>query len=570
MTRHAIRTIRRTSVALILLVLLLAGSLPIEAGPTTLPPPVVERTLNRQEITWNGGAGDGLWSNPGNWAGGDIPGPDDTARLVGLTSDARVDAAFAGAVGGLVLEADYAGTLVLERALRVRGDLEVAGGALHGGAAGLDVDGAVRVRGGLLVTPAGAAMNAVTLDIAAPGVVRLGAHGKLNLSGGGRPLTGDGLLDTMTHRPNSVEYTGAATAGLGDDGPLAGLRAAQPEGFARVGVLTLDPGEDFLGSAVIDPAGAYAYFGDWIDVGHVYKVDLATFTRVGVLTLPVGEERPLSAVIDPAGAYAYFGTYRTFPARVVKVDLATFTRVDALEMEADEDSICSALIDPAGAYAYFGTFYPGRVVKIDLAGFTRTDALTLSVGEEALWTALIDPAGDYAYFGADTAPGIVVKVDLDPFTRTAALTLDPAESNPRSAVMDPTGAYAYFGTNTEPGMVVQVDLAAFTRTAALTLNAGENYLGAAVIDPAGAYAYFGALQLWVGGYVVQVDLADFTRAGALTFDTSESSFTDAAIDPAGQYAYFAAFTVPGRVVKIELGAAGGTWKLYLPVIMRND
>ena len=521
-----------------------------------------------QEIIWTGAAGDGIWSNPENWAGGRVPGPADIARLEGLTPDSRVDTAFAGVVGGLYLGPDYAGTLYLERGLRVRGNLEVAGGTLQGGNEGLDVAGAVRVSGGLLVTPAGTAMNVLTMDIAAPGVVRLGAHGKLNLSGGGRPLTGDGRLDTVTYRPNSVEYTGAATADLADAAPFAGQRAARPEGFARVGALILDESQ-FLASAVIDPAGAYAYFGDWEQVGHVYKVDLATFTRVGVLTLPAGEERPVAAVMDPAGAYAYFGTFGTNPAsRVVLVDLATFTRVDSLALEDNNRHVRCAVIDPAGAYAYFGTLYHG-VVKVDLATFTRTATLALGVDEYNLYTALIDPAGDYAYFGTLTDPGIVVKVDLAAFTRTAALTLDPGENGLRSAVMDPSGAYAYFGTSTEPGIVVQVDLAAFTRTAALTLAPGEGYLQAAVIDPAGDYAYFSAGISPGPGYMVQVDLAAFTRAAALTLDDTEYDLIGAAVDPAGQYAYFVAFNVPGRVVKIELGAAGGVWKLYLPVIMRN-
>ena len=566
MVHFAINTIRRTMVPLLVLVALLVGV--VGAGHSTLSPPAEVSAIGGQEIVWSGAAGDGDWSNPGNWAGGRLPGPDDTARLLGQTPDARVDAAFRGVVGGLVLEADYAGTLVLERALRVRGDLELAGGTLHGGAAGLDIDGAVRVRGGLLVTPAGAALNAVTLDIAAPGVVRLGVNGKLNLSGDGRPLTGDGLLDTMTHRPNSVEYTGAATAGLADAGPLVGRRAARPEGFARVDALVLDDSE-FLASVVIDPAGAYAYVGDWEEVGHVYKVALTTFTHVGTLTLPAGEERPVAAVMDPSGAYAYFGTFNTLPAsRVIKVDLATFTRVDSLALEENNRHIRCAAIDPAGAYAYFGTLYHG-VAKIDLGIFTRTATLALGVDEYNLYTALIDPAGDYAYFGTLTDPGIVVKVDLATFTRTAALTLDPGENGLRSAVMDPSGAYAYFGTSTEPGIVVQVDLAAFTRTAALTLAPGEGYLQAAVIDPAGDYAYFSAGISPGPGYMVQVDLAAFTRAAALTLDDTEYDLIGAAVDPAGQYAYFVAFNVPGRVVKIELGAAGGVWKLYLPVIMRN-
>jgi len=45
--------------------------------------------------------------------------------------------------------------------------------------------------------------------------------------------------------------------------------------FSRVGALTLNSGENYLNSAVIDPADGYAYFGTYpgivvrIDLGHI-------------------------------------------------------------------------------------------------------------------------------------------------------------------------------------------------------------------------------------------------------------------------------------------------------------
>jgi len=134
-------------------------------------------------ITWTGAGGDGLWSNPANWQGEQVPGASDTARFAGRTShaaadacaDARADDAFGGVLAGLVVEADYTSDIRLEHALTIRG--------------------AARVSGGVLTTPAGAALSVASLRIDQPGVVRLGENGKLNLSGDGEPLTGDGLLE---------------------------------------------------------------------------------------------------------------------------------------------------------------------------------------------------------------------------------------------------------------------------------------------------------------------------------------------------------------------------------------
>jgi hypothetical protein len=98
----------------------------------------------------------------------------------------------------------------------------------------------------------------------------------------------------------------------------------------------------------------------------VVKVRLSDFTRVGALTLNSGENNLRSAVIDPAGDYAYFGTL-TSPGVVVKVRLSDFTRVAALTLNSGESYLRSAVIDPADGYAYFGTgTEPGIVVQIDL------------------------------------------------------------------------------------------------------------------------------------------------------------------------------------------------------------
>ena len=222
------------------------------------------------------------------------------------------------------------------------------------------------------------------------------------------------------------------------------------------------------------------------------------------LTLNTGENYLASAVLDAAGGYAYFGTYPL--GRVVKVRLSDFTRVAGLTLSGGEDSLRSAAIDAAGGYAYFGTYTsPGMVIKVRLSDFTRVAGLTLNTGEDNLRSAAIDAAGGYVYFATETSPGRVVKVRLSDFTRVAGLTLDTSEVHPVSAVLDAAGGYAYFGTATEPGRVVKVRLSDFTRVAGLTLSMGENYLYTeAVIDAAGGYAYFGTYT--TPGRVVRIDV----------------------------------------------------------------
>jgi len=94
--------------------------------------------------------------------------------------------------------------------------------------------------------------------------------------------------------------------------------------FSRTGAITLNTGENYLWSAVVDQPNGYAYFGTDTSPGMVVKVNLATFTRVGALTLNTGENSLFSAVIDQPNGYAYFGTY-TSPSIVVKVNFGTFS-----------------------------------------------------------------------------------------------------------------------------------------------------------------------------------------------------------------------------------------------------
>jgi hypothetical protein len=87
------------------------------------------------------------------------------------------------------------------------------------------------------------------------------------------------------------------------------------------------------------------------------------------------------------------------------------------------------------------------------------------------------------------------------------------------------------------------------RVGALTLDSGANMLYAAVSD--GTHAYFGTYT--VPGRVVKVDLATMTQVGpALTLDTDENNLVSAVIDSDGTYAYFGTDTIPGRVVRVRL------------------
>src|SRR3989442_4612774 len=541
----------------------------------------------RSIVTWRGGQSDHRWSNPANWVGGHVPGASDVARFP-AQSKSDVDVDSIGTIAGVKLEPGYSGTITLKRDLSVAGEVVIAsgsfeqgsyslsarqysqsGGIFNGGSTKLTIAGEATVSGGTLTTPS--FMRAESLLIDSPGVVRMSANGKLELSGQGEPLKGTGLLDVTTHKPNSVEYTGQANVDLTAARPAMQLHSSRhiarddlpsepdssqaqdaktpvtPESFGKLGSLTLNRGDSYLEAAVIDTAGGFAYFGCATNPGTVVKVRLSDFTRVGALVLNPGEDFLGSAAIDPVGGFAYFGTITT-PARVVKVRLSDFTRVAGLTLNSGENFARATVIDSVAGFAYVGTnTNPGNVVKVRLSDMTRVAGLTLNTGENFLRSAVIDTVGGFAYFGTSTVPGIVIKVRLSDFTRAGSLTMNTGENSLRSAVIDVAGGFSYFGASST---VLKVRLSDFTRVGALSLSAGENSFRSAVIDTAGGFAYFASYTF--PSLVIKVRLSDFTRIATLNLNPGEDFVFSAVIDPAGGFAYFGTDSSPGRVVKVRL------------------
>lgn len=540
-------------------------------------------------IVWRGSPNDNRWSTPGNWVGGHAPGSFDIAKFSGRTqSDAVVDTDAAGSVGGLQFERGFRGRLVLKRDLQITGKLSIAdgtleqgdnnlstdeyqqdGGVFNGGGRRLSIARDAIVNGGILTTPA--VMTTQSLAIESAGVVRMSTNSKLELSGAGEPLKGSGILDVTTHKPNSVEYTGAAQSDLTAAAPVTHLhrlgrisrddlassfrtapdedseKPVTPAAFARLGGLALNRGDSYLECAVIDPVGGFAYFGAAPAPGVIVKIRLSDFTRVGALTLNPGEDFLGSAVIDPAAGFAYFGTITT-PATIVKVRLSDFTRAGGLTLNSGENFPRAAVIDTSAGFAYFGmNTAPAAIVKVRLSDFTRAGGLVLNTGENSARSGVIDPTAGFAYFGCSTNPGIVVKVRLSDLTRAGALTMNSGENALRSAVIDPGGGFAYFGGSTT---VLKVRLSDFTRVGALALSSGENTFRSAVIDPAGGFAYFASYGF--PSLIIKVRLSDFTRVSTLNLSPGDNFLFGAVIDPAGGFAYFGGDTSPGRIVKIRL------------------
>jgi hypothetical protein len=307
-------------------------------------------------------------------------------------------------------------------------------------------------------------MTAQSLTIESPAVLTMAANSKLNLTGDGQPLNGNGLLDVTTNGPNSLEYTGGATADVTAAGPIQGvLNTASPKN------LQMPPRiEDLTGALSGESQGQSPTPSllPGIKPQDPNRATSGSFSRNASLTLAANEEYPWAAVIDTVNGFAYFGTLaRNTPGIIVKVRLSDFTRVGALVLNAGDDPLRCAAIDIAGGFAYFGGL-DGDIIKVRLSNFTRVGVIETGA---SFASAVIDTTNGFAYFGGYTSPGAVVKVRLSDFTLVDVLVLNAGEVGILSAVIDPVNGFAYFGTSSNnsnnPAFVVKVRLSDFTRSA---------------------------------------------------------------------------------------------------------
>jgi len=345
---------------------------------------------------------------------------------------------------------------------------------------------------------------------------------------------------------------------------LALAPVATAQSFAVVGVLRLEPSDNYVSSSAIDTSSGYAYFAVH---GKIMEIRLSDFLRISTLTLDHVEDVAWSAVIDTVSGFAYFGTYPGggLPDKsgiIVKIRLSDFARVGTLVLNQGEDNSIG-VIDTVHGFAYFIS-RSNVIVKVRLSDFTRVGELTLP-GEGWPSSAVVDDRNEFAYIGKSVSRkftgggGIVVKISLADFTVVGTLNLNQDENELYSSVVDVTNGFAYFGGglsddygNAITVKIVKIRLSDLTRVSALTLNPGESRVRSGIIDTANGFAYFAT-----SGSIVRIRLSDFTRVDAINLPDIPGWGTiypveTGVIDPSSGFAYFGTWTTPGYILKVSL------------------
>ena len=345
---------------------------------------------------------------------------------------------------------------------------------------------------------------------------------------------------------------GAAVVVLGLTVLGGGLAQAQPGGMVRDAVLTLEHGESGLTSSAITPDGRYGYVGTYYYSmpDALIKIDLATMTRVGALPFGLDDGHFIrdvirvdlrTLVVDHDARFAY--VYRQddeVPVRsLLRIDLDAMAIVE--EVELDESihvlyGLQAGLISPDGRTLYFAA----------QQGLLEVDVDTLEVGRLLPWegcdrTIAIDPDGRYVYAGhGDT----LLRIDLDSFEVDGSFRLSYLSDWFKDLVIAPDGTALYTVGN---GQVARFDTGSLQRTGVVPIDGRGSRSATIAIDPTGQHVYAG----WQDR-IYHVDAVEMELVGSLTMGPGEVEARTSMLAPDGRYLYVGHFTLPGRVVRIDL------------------
>jgi hypothetical protein len=156
----------------------------------------------RGAALWDGGGGDNNWSTAANWSGDIPPEASNTVVLAEFSGkDAVLDAAFTGQVGGVVVKPAYAGTVTMNRALQVSGNLVLQGGAFIQGSHDLTVSCCFSQAEGTFTGGAGTLTIGNAFDLT--GGTFTAPSGNMNVAGN---FINSG---TFSHNNGTVTFNGA-------------------------------------------------------------------------------------------------------------------------------------------------------------------------------------------------------------------------------------------------------------------------------------------------------------------------------------------------------------------------
>jgi uncharacterized repeat protein (TIGR03803 family) len=347
---------------------------------------VFELTGAIQSDQWTGAnsAVDTNWSDGGNWS---LGAPPTAGQTVLFTNDssvksftATVDAGFTNAIGGLVIDSSWGGTITVSSALSVTGNMTLASGTFGGGGAVTIAGRASLWTGGQIVVGSGGVTNTGTLNIDT-------TAGSLVLTGPGT-LTNTGTINeagtnlVILKKAATLSNAAGATFDLTDNGSVSQSGGST---FANAGTLekTGGTGTSTIATKSLDNTGTVEVTSGTLDIS-------ATVSQVSGRTLTGGSWTVLGSPtvhanldIVSAGHFTTLGSGATVTLSGTTVAFPNLTSLSTINAGATLSLQAGQSRTTVGALTNAGNLVLGAGTKLTVSGsFTQTPTgkLTIKVG----------------------------------------------------------------------------------------------------------------------------------------------------------------------------------------------
>ncbi|MBI4398003.1 MAG: hypothetical protein HY586_02635, partial [Candidatus Omnitrophica bacterium] len=385
--------------------------------------------------TWDGSAGDGLWTTAANWDTGIRPGASDTVTFNNTsTSDSTVNAAFGGTINILNVQSNYGGTITLQRTLTATtsttlssgtlslngndfttGTLTVSGGTLTAGAdeiitvnSNLNVSsgtvsganlmtvvGSVDLSGGTFTAPpnmtvygswakTGGTFNSGTgqVDFAGTGLVTLNSGGTDSASDFYNLALGKIGANSVTLTGNDLVVNGTLSVPAGTvttndlDITAAAFTVSGGTFEGSAGSLTVNGAVTLSSGLCVAPSGTFSVLGNWSNTGASFNSGGGTVTFVS----------PGTQTINSGG----ISSTKDFDNVTVSGSVLQVTSTD-LEIDGTLTINSSSTVDLNGQSLALGTLSNNGTLQLE-GGEALVSILTMDTNSG---TVLYDGTGTY-------------------------------------------------------------------------------------------------------------------------------------------------------------------------------
>jgi uncharacterized repeat protein (TIGR03803 family) len=340
---------------------------------------------------WTGAdsAVDTNWSDGANWSLGKPPTPGQTAvftknpSVKGFT--ATVDAGFTNAIGGLIIDGTWGGTITVNSALTVNGNFILASGSI-GGSGSLTVAGdAMQWTGGQIVVGAGGFTNTgvLTADTSGGNLVVTGAGTFTNAG----TITEAGTHGLVLENTATLDNAARATFDLTTKGSVTQSGGGT---FANAGTLekTGGTGTSTIATTSLDNTGIVEVSGGTLDIAAAVTQVSGSALTGGAWTVLGSPTVHSKLTITSAGGFSTLGTATQVTLRGPNATFSNLRRLRTIDTGASFSLFGGQSFTTIGALTDEGGLTLGSGSVLTVAGsFMQTAEGTLTSGLAGLDTA---------------------------------------------------------------------------------------------------------------------------------------------------------------------------------------